>query len=98
MSACKDESLLLRHSHVTMDDLESNTFKVHDPCVSWLNGKDLSCSTKHHVLEGQLKINIEEKFWNMPPKQPLLVASQQCKENPTLIFEKIIYSKTLSDT
>lgn len=33
-----DESHLLLRSHVTMEDLESEEFKVYDPCVAWLNG------------------------------------------------------------
>lgn len=39
--ASEDESHLLLRSHLTMEDLESTEFKVHDPCVSWLSGKDL---------------------------------------------------------
>lgn len=38
--ASEDESHLLLRSHLTMEDLESEEFKVHDPCVAWLNGKD----------------------------------------------------------
>lgn len=38
----EDESHLLLHSHLTMEDLESPEFKVHDPSVSWLSGKDHS--------------------------------------------------------
>lgn len=34
-----DESHLLLRSHLTMDDLEGEEFKVHDPRVAWLNGK-----------------------------------------------------------
>lgn len=34
-----DESHLLLRSHLTMEDLESEEFKVHDPRVAWLNGK-----------------------------------------------------------
>ncbi|XP_023812591.2 inactive dipeptidyl peptidase 10 [Oryzias latipes] len=53
-----DESLLLRHSHVTMDDLESNTFKVHDPCVSWLNENEVALRTREgHVLTFSLTNN-----------------------------------------
>lgn len=37
--ASGDESHLLLRSHLTMEDLESEEFKVHDPCVAWLNGK-----------------------------------------------------------
>lgn len=40
LSAFKDESHLLLRSHVTMEDLESEEFKVHDPCAVWLNGED----------------------------------------------------------
>lgn len=36
-----DESHLLRRSRLTVEDLESEQFKVHDPCVAWLNGKSL---------------------------------------------------------
>lgn len=36
----EDESHLLLRSHLTMEDLESEEFKIHDPCVAWLNGKD----------------------------------------------------------
>lgn len=35
----EDESHLLLRSHLTMEDLESEDFKVHDPCAAWLNGK-----------------------------------------------------------
>ena len=41
----KDESHLLLRSRLTMEDLESEDFKVHDPCVTWLNGKSLR---SHH--------------------------------------------------
>uniref|UniRef100_A0AAR2J5W9 Uncharacterized protein n=1 Tax=Pygocentrus nattereri TaxID=42514 RepID=A0AAR2J5W9_PYGNA len=34
-----DESHLLLHSRLTVEDLESEEFKVHDPCATWLNGK-----------------------------------------------------------
>uniref|UniRef100_H2ML62 Inactive dipeptidyl peptidase 10-like n=1 Tax=Oryzias latipes TaxID=8090 RepID=H2ML62_ORYLA len=51
------ESLLLRHSHVTMDDLESNTFKVHDPCVSWLNNEVALRTREGHVLTFSLTNN-----------------------------------------
>lgn len=40
-----DESHLLLRSHLTMEDLESEEFKVHDPCVAWLNGKARRCAT-----------------------------------------------------
>lgn len=38
--ASEDESHLLLRSHLTMEDLESEEFKVHDPCVAWLNGNN----------------------------------------------------------
>lgn len=41
----EDESHLLLRSHLTMEDLESEEFKVHDPCVAWLNGKDPCCDS-----------------------------------------------------
>lgn len=34
-----DESHLLLQSPLTVEDIESHGFKVHDPCVSWLNGQ-----------------------------------------------------------
>uniref|UniRef100_A0A673CT00 Cytochrome c domain-containing protein n=1 Tax=Sphaeramia orbicularis TaxID=375764 RepID=A0A673CT00_9TELE len=59
-----DESHLLLRSHLTMEDLESEEFKVHDPSVAWLNGMDLCylliavliiiipslCNLSHYVL------------------------------------------------
>lgn len=45
LSAIKDESHLLLRSHLTMEDLESEDFKVHDPCVAWLNGKNPCCDS-----------------------------------------------------
>uniref|UniRef100_A0A672JJJ0 Dipeptidyl-peptidase 6b n=1 Tax=Salarias fasciatus TaxID=181472 RepID=A0A672JJJ0_SALFA len=38
-----DETHLLLRSHLTMEDLESEDFKVHDPSVAWLNGKGPRC-------------------------------------------------------
>lgn len=38
--ASEDESHLLLRSHLTMEDLESEEFIVHDPCVAWLNGNN----------------------------------------------------------
>lgn len=57
LSAFKDDSHLLLHSHVTMEDLESEEFKVHDPCAAWLNGEDpyfkprIMCSFSARVLD-----------------------------------------------
>lgn len=45
LSVCEDESHLLLRSHLTMEDLESDEFKVHDPSVAWLSGKARRCVT-----------------------------------------------------
>uniref|UniRef100_A0A672JGJ9 Dipeptidyl-peptidase 6b n=1 Tax=Salarias fasciatus TaxID=181472 RepID=A0A672JGJ9_SALFA len=50
-----DETHLLLRSHLTMEDLESEDFKVHDPSVAWLNGKGPrkmlhSCMNQLHSL------------------------------------------------
>ncbi|KAM4562251.1 inactive dipeptidyl peptidase 10 isoform 1-T1 [Odontesthes bonariensis] len=54
-----DESHLLRRSHVTMEDLESDDFKVHDPCVAWLNENEVVLRTREgHVLTFSLSNNL----------------------------------------
>ncbi|CAG6021838.1 unnamed protein product [Menidia menidia] len=53
-----DESHLLLRSHVTMEDLESEKFKVHDPCVAWLNENEVALRTREgHVLTFSLSNN-----------------------------------------
>ncbi|XP_053705212.1 inactive dipeptidyl peptidase 10 isoform X1 [Synchiropus splendidus] len=54
-----DDSQLLRRSHLTMDDLESETFKVHRPQVSWLNEHEVAVGSRDgHVLMLDLSSNI----------------------------------------
>ncbi|KAG7521025.1 inactive dipeptidyl peptidase 10-like [Solea senegalensis] len=54
-----DESHLLLHSHITMEDLESEEFKVHDPCVAWLNENEVAVrTTEGHVLSFSLNSNL----------------------------------------
>ncbi|XP_070695526.1 inactive dipeptidyl peptidase 10 [Pempheris klunzingeri] len=54
-----DESHLLLHSHLTMEDLESEEFKVHDPCVAWLNENEVAVRTREgHVLSFSLNSNL----------------------------------------
>lgn len=54
-----DESHLLLRSHLTMDDIESEEFKVHDPSVVWLNDNEVGLRTREgHVLSFSLSSNI----------------------------------------
>ncbi|XP_041860692.1 inactive dipeptidyl peptidase 10 isoform X1 [Melanotaenia boesemani] len=54
-----DESHLLLRSHVTMEDLESEEFKVHNPCVAWLNENEVALHTREgHVLTFSLTNNV----------------------------------------
>ncbi|MEQ2184313.1 hypothetical protein GOODEAATRI_006520 [Goodea atripinnis] len=54
-----DESHLLLRSHLTMEDLESDEFKVHDPCAAWLNNNEVALRTREgHVLTFTLKNNL----------------------------------------
>ncbi|KAM6925539.1 inactive dipeptidyl peptidase 10 [Xenentodon cancila] len=54
-----DESHLLLRSHVTMEDLESEEFKVYDPCVAWSNEKEVTLRTREgHVLMFSLANNL----------------------------------------
>ncbi|TKS76676.1 Inactive dipeptidyl peptidase 10 [Collichthys lucidus] len=54
-----DESHLLLRSHLTMEDLESDEFKVHDPCVAWLNDNEVALRTREgHVLSFSLNTNL----------------------------------------
>ncbi|KAG7221714.1 hypothetical protein INR49_000081 [Caranx melampygus] len=54
-----DESHLLLRSHLTMEDLENDEFKVHDPSVAWLNENEVALRTREgHVLSFSLNNNI----------------------------------------
>ncbi|XP_056280031.1 inactive dipeptidyl peptidase 10 isoform X2 [Pseudoliparis swirei] len=54
-----DESHLLLRSHLTMEDLESEEFKIHDPCVAWLNENEVALRTREgHVLSFSLSSNL----------------------------------------
>ncbi|XP_030278594.1 inactive dipeptidyl peptidase 10 [Sparus aurata] len=54
-----DESHLLLRSHLTMEDLESEEFKVHDPCVAWLNENEVAVRSREgHVLSFSLNSNL----------------------------------------
>lgn len=54
-----DESHLLLRSHLTMDDIESEEFKVHDPAVVWFNDNEVGLRTRDgHVLSFSLNSNI----------------------------------------
>ncbi|GLD55996.1 inactive dipeptidyl peptidase 10-like protein [Lates japonicus] len=42
-----------------MEDLESKEFKVHDPCVAWLNENEVALRTREgHVLSFSLNSNL----------------------------------------
>ncbi|XP_036447921.1 inactive dipeptidyl peptidase 10 [Colossoma macropomum] len=54
-----DESHLLLHSCLTVEDLESKEFKVHDPCVNWLNENEVVlCTQEGHVLIHNFNTNL----------------------------------------
>ncbi|KAM8864039.1 inactive dipeptidyl peptidase 10 isoform 1-T1 [Spinachia spinachia] len=54
-----DESQLLLRSHVTMEDLERDEFKVHNPCAAWLNENEVALRTREgQVLSFTLNSNI----------------------------------------
>ncbi|KAM9856100.1 inactive dipeptidyl peptidase 10 [Aulostomus maculatus] len=54
-----DESHLLLRSHLIMEDLEREEFKVHDPCVAWLNENEVALHTREgHVLSFSLSSNL----------------------------------------
>uniref|UniRef100_A0A3Q0S745 Dipeptidyl-peptidase 6b n=1 Tax=Amphilophus citrinellus TaxID=61819 RepID=A0A3Q0S745_AMPCI len=52
------ESHLLLRSHLTMEDLESEEFKVHDPRVAWLNNEVALRTREGHVLSFSLTSNL----------------------------------------
>ncbi|XP_076840196.1 inactive dipeptidyl peptidase 10 [Brachyhypopomus gauderio] len=54
-----DESHLLLHSCLTVEDLEKNEFKVHDPCATWLNENEVVlCTQQGHTLLYNLNTNL----------------------------------------
>ncbi|XP_061645980.1 inactive dipeptidyl peptidase 10 isoform X1 [Phyllopteryx taeniolatus] len=54
-----DESHLLRRSLFTLEDLESEEFKVHDPCVTWLTENEVVLRTREgYVLSFSLNNNL----------------------------------------
>ncbi|XP_056129435.1 inactive dipeptidyl peptidase 10 [Lampris incognitus] len=54
-----DESHLLPHSCLTMEDLEREEFKVHDPSVAWLDENEVVLRTREgHVLSYSLRSNL----------------------------------------
>ncbi|XP_066564342.1 inactive dipeptidyl peptidase 10 [Amia ocellicauda] len=53
-----DESRLLQQSRLTLEDLESEEFKVHDPVVTWLNEYELALRTRQgHVIKHDVGSN-----------------------------------------
>ncbi|XP_016376417.1 inactive dipeptidyl peptidase 10-like [Sinocyclocheilus rhinocerous] len=54
-----DESHLLLLSRLTLENLESEDFRVHDPCATWLNENEVSlCTREGHVLIHSLSTNL----------------------------------------
>ncbi|XP_062396254.1 inactive dipeptidyl peptidase 10 isoform X1 [Sardina pilchardus] len=54
-----DESHLFLQSPLTVEDIESRGFKVHDPCVSWLNENEVVLRTREgQVLTYGLQSNL----------------------------------------
>ncbi|KAL7864373.1 hypothetical protein AOLI_G00157930 [Acnodon oligacanthus] len=54
-----DESHLLLHSRLTLEDLESEEFKVHDPCATWLNENEVAlCTQEGHVVIHNFNTNL----------------------------------------
>nr|XP_023846282.1 inactive dipeptidyl peptidase 10-like [Salvelinus alpinus] len=54
-----DESHLFLRSRLTMEDLESEKYTVHDPCVTWLDENEVALRTREgHVLSYSLHSNI----------------------------------------
>lgn len=47
----EDESHLFLRSRLTMEDLESEKYTVHDPCVTWLDGKSLDTLKRGNEIE-----------------------------------------------
>ncbi|XP_077402511.1 inactive dipeptidyl peptidase 10 isoform X2 [Vanacampus margaritifer] len=54
-----DESHLLRRSLFTMEDLENEDFKIHDPCVVWRTENEVVLRTRNgHILSFSLSNNL----------------------------------------
>ncbi|XP_077464066.1 inactive dipeptidyl peptidase 10 [Stigmatopora argus] len=54
-----DETQLLRRVLLTMEDLESEEFKVHNPCVAWLTENEVVLQSREgHVLSFNLNNNL----------------------------------------
>ncbi|KAK0139348.1 Inactive dipeptidyl peptidase 10 [Merluccius polli] len=54
-----DESRLLLRSRLTMEDLEKDQFKVHDPCVAWLNEHEVALRSREgYVMSYNLHTNL----------------------------------------
>ncbi|KAG7281131.1 hypothetical protein CRUP_027668 [Coryphaenoides rupestris] len=54
-----DESRLLLRSRLSMEDLEKDGFKVHDPCVAWLSEHEVALRSREgHVLSYNLQSNL----------------------------------------
>nr|XP_015199530.1 PREDICTED: inactive dipeptidyl peptidase 10-like isoform X1 [Lepisosteus oculatus] len=53
-----DDSRLLQLSRLTLEDLESKDFRVHDPMVAWLNDHELTLRTREgHVIKHNVNTN-----------------------------------------
>ncbi|XP_021325694.1 inactive dipeptidyl peptidase 10 isoform X2 [Danio rerio] len=54
-----DESHLLRLSRLTLENLESEDFQIHNPCATWLSEHEVSlCTQEGHVLIHNLSTNL----------------------------------------
>ncbi|XP_045079258.1 inactive dipeptidyl peptidase 10-like [Coregonus clupeaformis] len=54
-----DESLLFQRSRLTLEDLDKDDFKVHDPHVTWLNDDEVAFRTRQgHILKHSLSENL----------------------------------------
>ncbi|XP_043081378.1 inactive dipeptidyl peptidase 10 isoform X1 [Puntigrus tetrazona] len=54
-----DESHLLLLSRLTLENVESEDFRVHDPCATWLNENEVSlCTQEGHILIHSLSTNL----------------------------------------
>ncbi|XP_064155114.1 inactive dipeptidyl peptidase 10 [Anguilla rostrata] len=54
-----DESRLTLLSPLTVEDLETEEFKVHDPCVTWLNENEVALRSRAgYVLKHSLHLNL----------------------------------------
>ncbi|KAJ8390510.1 hypothetical protein AAFF_G00103070 [Aldrovandia affinis] len=54
-----DESHLSQLSPLTVEDLETEEFKLHDPCVTWLNENEVTLRSRAgHILKYSLHLNL----------------------------------------